>query len=100
MPAMVATAATTAIRVLLRWSISPQRSAFRGGAQSPNHKNFASPEPGPTFAHTVSETLERGDIFFFYRPRVGLKEAHSLDEVQRTFIVLKPDRKRRYRRLI
>ncbi|MFL5825468.1 MAG: hypothetical protein ACJ76V_02980 [Thermoleophilaceae bacterium] len=48
----------------------------------------------------MTETLERGDIFFFYRPRVGVTEVRGLADVQRTFLVLKPDRRRRYRRLI
>ncbi|CAI0442066.1 unnamed protein product [Linum tenue] len=37
------------------------------------------------------EILERGEIFFFYRPRVNREEAHSLDDVQRLFIVLRPE---------
>ena len=28
-------------------------------------------------------TIERGHIYFFYRPKVELEEAHSVDEVQR-----------------
>ncbi|MQL74863.1 hypothetical protein Taro_007240 [Colocasia esculenta] len=34
---------------------------------------------------------ERGDIFFFYRPKVGREEAHSADDVQRFYIVLRPE---------
>ncbi|KAI3775912.1 hypothetical protein L1987_45670 [Smallanthus sonchifolius] len=34
---------------------------------------------------------ERGDIYFFYRPRVGKEEPHSSDDVQRMYIVLRPD---------
>lgn len=33
--------------------------------------------------------LERGDIFFFYRPKVELEEAHGLEEVQRFLVVLR-----------
>ncbi|KAF5937397.1 hypothetical protein HYC85_024903 [Camellia sinensis] len=36
------------------------------------------------------EILERGEIYFFYRPKVD-KEAHSPDDVQRFHIVLRPD---------
>ena len=39
----------------------------------------------------MSEVLERGDIFFFYRPRVGVEQVRSLDDVQRFFVVLRPD---------
>jgi hypothetical protein len=48
----------------------------------------------------VSEVLERGDVFFFYRPRVGVDAVRDLGDVQRFFVVLKPDRTARYRRLI
>ncbi|KAK3015909.1 hypothetical protein RJ639_007645, partial [Escallonia herrerae] len=34
---------------------------------------------------------ERGEIFFFYRPKVDKEEAHSLDDVQRFYIVLRPE---------
>ncbi|XP_030499263.2 uncharacterized protein LOC115714653 [Cannabis sativa] len=34
---------------------------------------------------------ERGEIFFFYRPKVNKEEVHSADEVQRLYIVLRPE---------
>lgn len=37
------------------------------------------------------EIQERGEIFFFYRPKVNHEEAHSVDEVQRLYIVLRPE---------
>ncbi|MEA2276256.1 MAG: hypothetical protein QOC78_1216 [Solirubrobacteraceae bacterium] len=48
----------------------------------------------------MSEVLERGDLFFFYRPRVGADEVRDLSDVQRTFVILEPDGRTRYRRLI
>lgn len=48
----------------------------------------------------VSTELERGDIFFFYRPRVGLSEVHSLADIQRFFFVMHPDGQRRLRDVI
>jgi hypothetical protein len=36
------------------------------------------------------EIVEQGDIFFAYRPRVGEGEAEGLEDVQRFFMVLKP----------
>jgi hypothetical protein len=36
------------------------------------------------------EIIETGDIYFAYRPRVGESEAEGLDDVQRFFMVLKP----------
>ncbi|KAI0684748.1 hypothetical protein BC835DRAFT_1292293 [Cytidiella melzeri] len=35
-------------------------------------------------------TIERGHIYFFYRPRVELEEVHSIDDVQRFDILLVP----------
>ncbi|KAB8073693.1 hypothetical protein BDV29DRAFT_201697 [Aspergillus leporis] len=37
-----------------------------------------------------SNILEKGVIYFFYRPRVNVSEAHSVDDVARSFIVLRP----------
>ncbi|XP_048132811.1 uncharacterized protein LOC125314480 isoform X1 [Rhodamnia argentea] len=36
------------------------------------------------------EIQERGEIFFFYRPKVEREAAHSADDVQRLYIVLRP----------
>jgi hypothetical protein len=38
-----------------------------------------------------AEVLERGDIFFLYRPRVEEEHPSSLADVQRFFIVLRPE---------
>jgi len=37
------------------------------------------------------DILQKGNIYFFYRPKVQHEEAHGLEEIQRFFIVLKPD---------
>uniref|UniRef100_J3L9I2 Uncharacterized protein n=1 Tax=Oryza brachyantha TaxID=4533 RepID=J3L9I2_ORYBR len=34
---------------------------------------------------------EKGEIFFFYRPKVGKHEARSPDDVQRMYVVLRPE---------
>lgn len=36
------------------------------------------------------EIQERGEIFFFYRPKVGRQEANSAEDVQRLYLVLRP----------
>ncbi|OAY67838.1 hypothetical protein ACMD2_10633 [Ananas comosus] len=36
------------------------------------------------------EILEKGEIFFFYRPKVNKEEAQGPDDVQRIYIVLRP----------
>nr|CAB3500607.1 unnamed protein product [Digitaria exilis] len=44
-----------------------------------------------TRADPKVEIQEKGDIFFFYRPKVDKDEAHGPDDVQRMYIVLRPD---------
>jgi hypothetical protein len=44
--------------------------------------------------------LEKGDIYFLYRPRVETDEVHGLRDVERFYIVLKPWRTRLYRLII
>ena len=34
-----------------------------------------------------SETIEQGDIFFFYRPKVGTEEVEGIEDVQRLYMV-------------
>ena len=43
------------------------------------------------------EVVEKGDIFFFYRPRVEQSEAEGLEDIQRFFMVLKPEGGRPFR---
>ncbi|KEH39685.1 hypothetical protein MTR_2g105710 [Medicago truncatula] len=37
------------------------------------------------------EIQERGEIFFFYRSKVNKEEAHSADDVQRLYIIMRPE---------
>ncbi|OKL56688.1 hypothetical protein UA08_07991 [Talaromyces atroroseus] len=37
-----------------------------------------------------SSILEKGIIYFFFRPRVNVDEPHSIDDVARSFFVLRP----------
>ncbi|XP_039167790.1 uncharacterized protein LOC104446633 [Eucalyptus grandis] len=41
------------------------------------------------------EIQERGEIFFFYRPKVEREAAHGADDVQRFYIVLRPESRER-----
>lgn len=34
--------------------------------------------------------LEEGHVFFFYRPKVEVEEPHSLDDIQRLILVMRP----------
>ncbi len=44
-----------------------------------------------------SEIVESGDIFFFYRPKVQNQRVGRKRDVQRFFMVLHPEKKRKYR---
>lgn len=51
------------------------------------------------------EVIERGDIYFFYRPKVLQKgkqqhTAQSVEDIQRFYIILHPQNKNQYRLLI
>jgi hypothetical protein len=46
------------------------------------------------------ETLERGNIYFFYRPRVEEEEPESLEDVQRFYLVLSPEEEERFRLVV
>jgi hypothetical protein len=48
----------------------------------------------------VSRIVEKGEVFIFYRPRVGLDEVRDLADVQRFFFVIEPDAARRFRRIV
>jgi hypothetical protein len=48
----------------------------------------------------MSKILEKGEVFFFYRPKVSAGEVAGIDDVQRFFCFLKPDRRRWFRNVI
>ncbi|HYG98257.1 MAG TPA: hypothetical protein VD837_03940 [Terriglobales bacterium] len=48
----------------------------------------------------MAEVLERGDVFFLYRPKVNEENPEQLSDIQRFYMVLKPDGKDRYRRIV
>ncbi len=47
-----------------------------------------------------SEVVERGDIFFFYRPKVGAEEVSDIDDIQRFYMVTAPENADQYRLFI
>ncbi len=57
-------------------------------------------------AQSEPQVLERGDLYFFYRPRVRVDqsvqgaEPHAVSELQRFYMVLHPHDQARYRLLI
>ena len=44
-----------------------------------------------------SEIIEQGDIFFFYRPKVGAEEVGDIKDIQRFYIVTSPEDNNKYR---
>lgn len=46
------------------------------------------------------ETLERGNIYFFYRPRVEEENPQGKSDLQRLYMLLNPDRGNRYRLIV
>ena len=57
--------------------------------QTGENRNDQNP---PILEHTdlPEGAIERGHIYFFYRPKVQLEEARSFDDVQRFYILLVP----------
>jgi hypothetical protein len=47
-----------------------------------------------------TEVLEKGDIFFLFRPRVGEDQPTDVSDVQRFFIVLHPESQDKFRLLV
>jgi hypothetical protein len=45
----------------------------------------------------MAHVLERGNVYFVYRPRVEHTAVAGLQDVQRFFIILSPFSKKRYR---
>lgn len=46
-------------------------------------------EPAARADVVPSNILEKGIIYFFFRPRVGVEEAHGVEDVARSFVVLR-----------
>eukprot|EP00897_Mesotaenium_endlicherianum_P000811 jgi/Mesen1/10730/ME000090S10187 len=55
---------------------------------------MASSQQRPVIKHedgTELEILEKGDIFFFYKPKVEVEDPQGVDDIQRMYIVLCPE---------
>lgn len=48
----------------------------------------------------MSDVLERGELFFFYRPRLGVHHVYGLDDIARFYLVLRPREREIYRRIV
>jgi hypothetical protein len=65
---------------------TPQKKA-RTGSKSEDKSQSKS---GSTKSSSSSSILEKGIIYFFIRGRVNIEDPSSVDEIQRTYIVLRP----------
>ncbi|EGO26872.1 hypothetical protein SERLADRAFT_464431 [Serpula lacrymans var. lacrymans S7.9] len=61
-----------------------------GGAEEPPSKKAKSHEDDAIDYSFQEGVIERGHIYFFYRPKVQHEEAHSLDHVKNMHILLVP----------
>ncbi|KAK9282277.1 hypothetical protein L1049_005191 [Liquidambar formosana] len=59
--------------------------------QKDRQDNMGQGQELKTRAQPHVEIQEGGEIFFFYRPKVDKEEAHSADDVQRLYTVLRPE---------
>ncbi|KAG6876797.1 hypothetical protein C0993_000383 [Termitomyces sp. T159_Od127] len=62
----------------------------RGAEETETTKREASPAPKKTKMDSTSGVIERGHIYFFYRPRVQHESTESLDDVRNTHMLLVP----------
>ncbi|CDO73062.1 hypothetical protein BN946_scf185007.g116 [Trametes cinnabarina] len=67
-----------------------QTTTSGGGAHANVEKENAPAKRHPAESMYQAGTIERGHIYFFYRPKIELEEAHSLDDVQRFYMLLVP----------
>ncbi|KAI1140072.1 hypothetical protein F5Y05DRAFT_424008 [Hypoxylon sp. FL0543] len=59
-------------------------------AQEKTHQNGSAEEKGAREGVIPSNILEKGIIYFFIRGRVGIDEPSSVDDIRRSYIVLRP----------
>ncbi|KAI0699351.1 hypothetical protein C8T65DRAFT_729035 [Cerioporus squamosus] len=75
--------------------VKEEESAERPPAKKAKTEESNDAEETATKKHPMENayqtgTIERGHIYFFYRPKVELEEAHSLDDVQKFYMLLIP----------
>ncbi len=74
----------------------PQQSQKQEEEQPKSEEEAPPPQTTTTATTTTTTTanikgvVEQGRLFFFYRPKVEMEEASSLDEVQRFYMIFAP----------
>ena len=65
----------------------PEKYSDNNHFSKSTHSTKASNDENQNRNHGSSEILEYGDIFFFYRPKVGATQVRGIDDVRRFFMV-------------
>ena len=65
-------------------------STTNGGANAVTKSNDAVEESSEREESTPSSILEKGIIYFFFRGRVNVEEPSAVDDIARSYIVLRP----------
>ncbi|KAL1892330.1 hypothetical protein Sste5346_007068 [Sporothrix stenoceras] len=72
-------------------SQSPEDSRKRQKIEAENSDSDAKVKKEDFPSDNTPTILERGNIYFFFRARVNIDEPNSLDDVARTYLVLRPE---------
>ncbi|KAI1745133.1 hypothetical protein F4680DRAFT_175608 [Xylaria scruposa] len=59
-------------------------------AQSRGQKTGTAEEPGAREGEVPSSILEKGIIYFFFRGRVGIDDPSNVNDIQRSYMILRP----------
>ena len=57
----------------------------------PKDRKVAKSKQQPEGRTERAKILEHGDVFFFYRPKIGVQEVKDIENVQRFYMVILPD---------
>ena len=71
--------------------MASKRQAKGGGVSKRGRKEKAASRPAEGRREASPDVLERGDVFFFYRPDVGEESPGRLLDVRRFHVVLRPE---------
>lgn len=67
-----------------------EENGVENGEPKPRPKPAASGSSAREKKVEESPIMEKGVVYFFFRPKVAVEHAESLDDVQRSYIVLRP----------
>ena len=71
-------------------AVKPEEAACNGNGDAASKPNDAVEKSSEREKSTPSSILEKGIIYFFFRGRVGINEPSDVDDIARSYIVLRP----------